>query len=494
MCGKSLTEWTGPVRQPYKAVGTTRPENSQLSFADVEFLQQGIRLDPLLEKISDFLDRHDELEKLVRLDLERGLKNPETGRPGITPDQVLRSLLLMRVKNWDYRELRERINDGYTLRRFTGFYSSPVPGHNAFNHAFNRLTPATIEKLNDAVIAAAVHDRLEDGKKLRIDTTVVETDIHWPTDATLLWDTVRVVTRLIGQLRALAPKHVPRFANRKRSARRRMQKLQRMTASQRETQQVSTYKELLAITQEVLTNARRTLKATAQYCPKNSTDMIEGLHKELTDYCAVGDRVVDQARRRVLYGEQVPGSEKIYSIFEPHTDLIKRGKVNKPVEFGHKVFLAESAHGLITQYCVLEGNPSDEDHVESSLKAHRKTFGAVPEVFATDRGFDNAENQKTCRKARVRCASIPQRGGKKTPQRQAFEKSPDFKKAQRFRAGIEGRISVLFRGRGMKRCLARGEDRFQAFIGVAVLANNLMKIAEILIRRENRKRPRSRAA
>jgi IS5 family transposase len=222
--------------------------------------------------------------------------------------------------------------------------------------------------------------------------------------------------------------------------------------------------------------------------------MIEGVHQELTEYCAVGERVVDQARRRVLYGEQVPGSEKLYSIFEPHTDLIKRGKVNKPVEFGHKVFLAESAQGLITQYRVLKGNPSDEDHVESSLNAHRKTFGSVPEVFATDRGFDNEKNQKTCRKARIRCASIPQRGGKKTAKRQALEKSPDFKKAQRFRAGIEGRISVLFRGRGMKRCRARGEDRFQAFIGFAVFTNNLMKIAEILIGRENPKKPRSRAA
>ena len=143
---------------------------------------------------------------------------------------------------------------------------------------------------------------------------------------------------------------------------------------------------------------------------------------------------------------------------------------------------------------MLDGNPSDEDHVESSLKAHRKTFGSAPEVFATDRGFDSTGNQKTCRKARIGCASIPQRGGKKTAKRQAFEKSPDFKKAQRFRAGIEGRISVLFRGRGMKRCLARGKERFCVFVGVAILANNLMKIAELLIRRQNKKESRSRAA
>jgi IS5 family transposase len=275
-----------------------------------------------------------------------------------------------------------------------------------------------------------------------------------------------------------------------------MQKLQRMTGAQREIQQVPTYKQLLAITEEVLTKARRTLKATAESLTKASAVKLalESLRKDLTDYCELGDRVVDQARRRVLGGEQVPTSEKIYSIFEAHTDLIKRGKVNKPIEFGHKIFLAESAHGLVTQYRVLDGNPSDEDHVESSLKAHKETFGSAPDVFATDRGFDNAANQKTCRKARIRCPSIPQRGGKKTAERQAVEKSPDFKKAQRFRAGIEGRISVLFRGRGMKRCLAHGKQRFTVFIGVAVLTNNLMKVAEILLRRNNKKKPRSRAA
>jgi len=473
-----------------------RDADPQITFADLEFLQQGIRLEPLLQKISDFLDDHAELVELVRSDLERGLKEPETGRPGLTPDQVLRSLILMRIKNWDYRELRERINDGYTLRKFTGFYSQAVPRHNAFNQAFNRLSPSTVETLNDAIIGAAVDDGLEDGKKLRADTTVVETDIHWPTDATLLWDTVRVLTRLIGRLHEIVPKDIPHFPNRKRAARKRMQKLQRMTAAQRENQQVHTYRQLLTVTQEVLANARRTLEATARSRAKTPTDAltIEELRKDLTDYCSLGDRVVDQARRRILDGEQVPASEKLYSIFEPHTDLIKRGKINKPIEFGHKVFLAESAQGLITQYRVLDGNPSDEDHVRSSLSSHKKTFGSAPEVFATDRGFDSADNQKICRKARIACASIPQRGGQKTAERQALEKTPEFKKAQRFRAGIEGRISVLFRGRGMKRCLARGNDRFRAFVGIAVLANNLMKIAELLIRRENKKKSRSRAA
>jgi transposase, IS5 family len=188
--------------------------NPQISFADAELIRQGVQLDPVLAKISDFIDEHDELVVLVRRDLERGLKKPKTGRRGLTPNQTLRSLMLMRIKNWDYRELRERISDGYTLRNFTGFYSRPVPKHNAFNQAFNRLTPGTVEKINDGVIQAAVDDGLEDGNKLRVDTTVVESDIHWPTDATLLWDTVRVLTGLIGQLREIVPAGLPRFSDR----------------------------------------------------------------------------------------------------------------------------------------------------------------------------------------------------------------------------------------------------------------------------------------
>jgi len=471
-----------------------RVDDPQISFADVEFLRQGVQLDPLLEKISDFIAQHPELIEAVRCDLERDLKNPETGRGGLTPNQVLRSLVLMRIKNWDYRELRERINDGYTLRNFTGFYSQPVPKHNAFNQAFNRIQPATLEKINDAVIQAAVQDGLEDGKKLRVDTTVVETDIHWPTDATLLWDTVRVLVRLIGRLRKIVPNDVPRFPNRKRAARKRMQKLQRMTAAQRTNQQVPTYRQLLTITQEVLANAGRAVEATSQSCGKTVIDTLDlaSLRTEITEYCQLGLRVVDQARRRILEEEQVPVPEKLFSIFEPHSDLIVRGKVNKPIEFGHKVFLAESAQGLITQYRVLKGNPSDEDHVKPSLKNHKDMFGAAPEVFAGDRGFDNQDNQKECVQAGVACPSIPQRGGKKTPERAALEKTPDFKKAQRFRAGIEGRISVLFRGRGMKRCLAQGRERFESFVGAAVLANNLMKIAHLLLRKK--KTPRARAA
>src|SRR6266566_734107 len=398
----------------------------QLSFADLELQFQGVQLDPILRTISEFLDQHRTLIEQVRKDLERGLKNARTGRNGIAPSQVLRSLVLMRVKNWDYRELQERINDGFTLRSFTEFDSQPVPKQDAFNRAFNRLTPQTLRDINQLVVQAAVQLGLEDGKTLRVDTTVVESNIHYPTDATLLWDAVRTITRLIADLHEKLPDGVQGFTNRTRSARRRMRAIQRMTAQQRSQQQEPKYR------------------------------------------------------------------EKIYSIFEPHTDLIKRGKAQKPVEFGHKVFLAESAQGLITDYQVLDGNPFDADHVPSSLDRHQQTFGNPPELYAADRGFFSAENVQSCEKGGVTQVSIPQRGGHKTAEQDALERSKEFKKGQRFRAGIEGRISVLFRGRGMKRCPFKGRQRFEILVGAAVLTNNLMRIADLL--NNNRRVARPRAA
>ena len=361
----------------------------QLSFADLQLQNLGIHLDPSLQRIAGFLKQHGDLVELVRKDLERGLKKPGAGRRGISPEQTLRSLILMRVKNLDYRDLRDRVNDGFTLRSFTQFDSHSVPQHDAFNRAFNRLTPATLAAINRLVVKAAVELDLEDGQQLRVDTTVVETNIHHPTDATLLWDTVRTLTRLVDDLDGKLPRGVKGFPNRTRSARRRMQALQRMTARQREQQQTPKYRELIGITEQVVKNAKHVIAAAQRVRKVDAITRaaIDELCQQIASFCQLGARVIDQTRRRVLQGETVPAEEKLYSIFEPHTDLIKRGKTLKPVEFGHKVFLAESSHGLITDYRVLDGNPVDSDHVQASLDQHQKTFQQAPQDYAADRGF-----------------------------------------------------------------------------------------------------------
>src|SRR5467141_4157134 len=202
-------------------------------------MRQGVRLEPLLEAISKFLDSQHGMIERVRRDLVRGLKQPRKGRCGLTAPQVLRSLVVMRVKNWDYRELRERIADGITLRQFTDFYCEDVPKHDAFNRSFNRLTPATLKAINDLVVEAAMKLGVEDGSKLRVDTTVVETDIHHPTDNTLLWDVVRVLTRLIGRLaKALELRRIAGFRDRSRAAHQRMYESQSTMVGRRKGDQV----------------------------------------------------------------------------------------------------------------------------------------------------------------------------------------------------------------------------------------------------------------
>src|SRR5260370_34300529 len=177
-----------------------------------------------------------------------------------------------------------------------------------------------------------------------------------------------------------------------------MQAIQRMTIRQRQEQQTATYRELIGIAEQVIESARTALRQTRRARGKDTiTDLaIAETRKEIEHFCGLGDRVTDQSRRRVLNGEQVPTAEKLYSIFEPHTDLIKRGKGQTPIEFGHKVFLAESARGLITQYEVLDRNPVDEQHVVISLQRHRQTFGDVPNLYGSDRGFFGDRNVTSC--------------------------------------------------------------------------------------------------
>jgi len=465
-----------------------RGPHGQRSFADLEFHAQGVARDATLQAIADCLDAHGDLVALVHQDLVRGLKQPAAGRPGLTAVQVLRAFVLQRVKDWDLRELRARIADGYTLRRFTTFDSHPVPQHDAFHRAFTTLTPTTVRALNDAVVQAALADGLEDGAKLRVDTTVVATDIHFPTESPLLWDAVRVLTRLVGRVGELRPDAPAGFPDRTRRARRRRQEISRLTPRQRARQQRRKYQDLLAVTSEVVAGARGVV-ATAQAGSAGdplAAALVAGLCAEIDSVCALTDRVLDQTRRRVLQGEEVPVADKRFSLFEPPTDLIVRGKARTPVEFGHKVFLAESGRGLITEYRILAGNPADEQHVPPSLAHHVRTFGRPPALYAGDRGFARPPNEQALTAAGVALVCLPQRGGAQTPARAAHEQSRAFKRGQRFRAGIEGRISVLFRGRGMKRCRLEGRDRFEVFVGLAVLANNLLRIAEL------RKQPRIR--
>ncbi len=459
-----------------------RIKRQQRSFADLELERQGVRMEPELAAISGVLDRRGALLAVVAQDLGWG-RNPGTGRDGMTAEQTLRALVLKQIKNWSFRELRERIADGITLRAFTRFGAAVVPMHKAFHRASTRLRPETLRAINAAVVELAIALGVEDARRVRMDTTVSETDIHFPTDSGLLWDSVRVLTRNAARILEEIP-HLPaRLFNRTRAARRRMQEIHRLTRSERQHLQVPKYRELITITNHVINNVRAVAKAAQAFTGQLEFEgalRVGALCDEIRHYAGLGEQVVAQARRRVLEGETVPADEKLYSIFEPHTDLIKRGKAQKPVEFGHKLFLAETRRGLVLDYQVLDGNPTDEGHVQPWLRRHIERFGAAPALAAGDRGFYSAANVADLRAGGVGFECLPQRGGTRTAERTAYEKSRRFKQGQKFRAGIEGRISVLARGRGMKRCRLKGAGRFALFIGLVVLANNLLVIGRHL--------------
>lgn len=467
-----------------------RIKGRQRSFADLELERQEVQMEAELAAISRLLDRRgEEILGAVARDLRRGLKKPGKGRDGMSAEQALRSLLLKQIKDWSFRELRARIADGITLREFTRFGATSVPKHKAFHRASVLLTPKTLAKVNALVVDLAVALGLEDARRVRMDTTVSETDIHFPTDSGLLWDTVRVLTRSAARILEEIPELPERLFNRTRAARRRMQEIHRLTRSQRQTLQEPKYRELIKIATRVIQNVRAVAKAARAVVPRLDFEAglrVEGLCAEITQYAGLGERVVAQTRRRILEGERVPATEKLYSIFEPHTDLIKRGKAQKPLEFGHKLFLAEGRSGVILDHQLLEGNPNDEVHVKPWLKRHIERFGKAPAVAAGDRGFHSEANVEYLNAHGVELECLPQRGGKKSAERTEYEKSRRFKRAQKFRAGIEGRISVLVRGRGMKRCRLKGKARFELFLGLVVLANNLLVIGRHLARTNRR--------
>ena len=390
------------------------------------------------------------LVDLVRQDLVRDLRRPHTGREGLTAEQTLRAYVVKQVKDWDLRELRDRTADGLTLRAFTRFFSAPVPTHKAFHRAFCRLRPETVRALNEPWCAAPWRRgwRTATGSA-PIPPSWRRTSTSRPTRACCGMGCA-CSRASWASCRPCAPSLAIPFVNHTRRARRRMQEIARLTPTQRATQQVPKYRALITLTTTVLAAARAVASAArAAPGPDPLTGIqVDALATEITTYGERIDHVIAQARRRVLQGETVPTADKLFSIFEPHTDLIKRGKAQRPVEFGHKVLLSESGHGLITDYRVLDGNPTDDHHVAPSLAHHLALFGGPPTLAACDRGFYSVEALAACQAAGVTTACIPQRGGRKTPARAAHEKSRAFRLGQRFRAGIEGRISCSFAGGG----------------------------------------------
>jgi IS5 family transposase len=348
------------------------------------------------------------------------------------------------------------------------------------------------------VVELARQLKVTRGRKLRSDTTAVETDIHPPSDSGLLADGVRVLSRVVKRAGALlgaaAGAVADLFRDRARSAKRLARAIGE-TARQRgeaaAEARVATYRRLLGVARASLRQAA----AVRERLVGGAGAAGERLLRQLDRFAPLLARVVDQARRRVLGGEGVPAGEKVVSLFEPHSAVIRRGKFDRPAEFGRKVRLDEVEGGIVSHYEVLAGNPADSGQVAPALDAHIAQFGHPPDLFAGDRGFHSAEAERVAEAKGVRRVALPKPGAK-SAERRAHEGQGWFRRARRFRAGVEGRISALKRRGFLGRCRDRGEAGFERWVGWGILTHNLATTARTLAARPTAApaRPARRAA
>jgi len=448
-----------------------------------------LKLDPILAGLDRLLD-DDELFNTVKADLEKRYPHtPSRGRPSTPVEVILRMLVLKHLQDWSYEELERFVADSLVLRQFCRVYLQRVPDDTTLIRWANTISPETLQKLNERAMQLARSLKVSRARKLRVDTTVVETNIHYPTDSSLLGDGVRVLSRVMKQAsRVLGPKAARMkrlFRDRTRSAKRLVQRLGRLSrrkAKEKSERVKEGYRKLIQIAEASVRQAQMVRELLTTWGGEDSEEVRakkRRLQAELEYFLPLVRGVIAQAKRRVLQGERVSASEKVVSLFEPHTAVIKRGKAARPTEFGRKVRLDEVEGGMITGWGVYRGNPSDEKLLAESLEQHVERFGKPPWLLAGDRSLSSPENERLARELGVERICLPKRG-RKGEGRKRLERGGWFRRGQRFRAGIEGRISVLKRKHGWDRCRNRGEEGFERWIGLGVIANNLGVMARAL--------------
>ena len=436
------------------------------------------------EAISKLLDANPQIIKAIHEDLKTPLKYSEAegkdGRPHrITSDQVLRVVLCQIIEGASLREIVIRIDDSNFLRRFVRIYNGPMMDFTTLDKLKNSVSPETWSRVNQLLAKYAVKNDLITGEKLRLDTTAVETNIHWPRDSGLLWDTYRVVARLIEQAREVDPDAVGDKRLHCRRAKKLHTQISRKAGKGKSADALKPlYGDLLERVESISdwagTVRQKLLKGVArqQYGFMNDA-MATALAEELEHFVNLGAKVIDQARRRVLEEQKVPNSQKLFSIFEPHTELLIRGKAGKDVEFGHMIQIQQVGQKFITDYEAFENKPVEHQLITPALKSHRKLFGAFPDEVAADKGYYESREALEKLRSKVDVVAIGKKGSR-TPEETELEHDPVFRHAQRFRAGVEGTISFLKRVLRLARCFNKGWDHFAATIGATVLSHNLL--------------------
>jgi IS5 family transposase len=374
------------------------------------------------------------------------------------------------------------------LRQFCRVYLAPMPDDTTLIRWANLIGPQTLTALNARVVELARQRKVTRGRKLRVNSTVVETNIHHPTDSRLLGDGVRVLSRLLRRAKVVVADaaDLPKasFQSHTRSVRRLAQQIHRVArrkGAQATADLQAAYRKLVAVAERTRTQASR----VGQALQAQTDDHAQPLAAQIEHFLPMLEQAIRQAIRRVLDGEVVPATAKLLSLFEPHTQVITRHKPGQPVEFGRKLWIEEVDGGIVSGYQVLDEAGQDYAYLPASLERQQQQFGHPPWLLAGDRGVSTLDNERLAEQAGV-CRVVLPYTGRASPARRQRERQRWFRRGQRFRAGIEGRIRVLKRDYGLERCPDHGLAGLERWVGWGIVTHNLQQIARSVAGRADR--------
>lgn len=425
-----------------------------------------------LGEMGRILDAIPEALVYVHEDLMRGVAHPETGRPAMSAEQVLRIALTKQMTEFSYEQLAFHLGDSMSYRAFCKFgIADQPPSETTLKRNLKKLRPETLEKVNYLLIEHAVAQKIEKGRTVRVDCTVVESNIHEPSDSKLLWDCVRVLAR--GMVKARDEPWVDTvFRDHRRRAKRRMVGIQ---YAKNKKVRARRYRDLLKVANATVNSAQEVAAALTK-C--DVPDVLEcaramALGKELEHYIGLSRRVIDQTERRILRGEKVPAKDKLVSIFEPHTDIIVKDR--RATYFGHKICLTTGTSGLILDCTIEDGNPADSTLAVESVLRQSDIFERVPRQAAFDGGFASKANLETLKEPGVKDVMFHKKRGLQIAD--MTKSKYVFKKLRNYRAGIEAGISWLKRSFGLSRCTWRSLTSFKAYTWASIVSANLLMLA-----------------
>ena len=436
--------------------------------------------EPWMRVVDELLEDEKLVEAVYEAQGKRHPKSRRLGRQQTPAEVALRMLILKHVRNWSYETLEREVRANVVYRTFCRIGTEKVPDAKTLVRLGQAIGAETIAELHDRIVALAQERGLVRGRKLRVDTTVVETHVHYPTDSGLLNDGARVLTRTMKQIEKKAGSLKRKVRNRMRSVSKRVIAIAlaiRHKGPEGELKRKKEYQQLLRLTRQILNDAKRVM-GEVESLPQKQRKRVRGLGQRLQAMSEQVRQVVRQTKARILSGvTQFPN--KVLSLFEPHTEVIRKGKASKPNEFGKLVQLQEAEQQIITHYEVFEQRPSDQHLLLPAVEAHQRKLGRTPRLVAADAGYFSQANEEGAKALGVKYVSVPNRYTR-SAERRKLQKQRWFKKGQKWRTGCEGRISVVKRRHGLARCRYHGMEGMQRWVGLGVIADNLINMGRHL--------------